>query len=100
MVRRAETNRPDAVGGAAATVSVIVPVWNMEPFLRQCLDSVVGQTIGLGRVEVIAVDDGSTDGSADLLETYAGRYPPVVVVREPRRSRRAAGARHSPRPVA
>jgi poly(ribitol-phosphate) beta-N-acetylglucosaminyltransferase len=83
MVRRQAGIRPDAGGGAAATVSVIVPVWNMEAFLPECLESVVGQTIGLDRLEVVAVDDGSTDGSADVLESYASRHPQIVVVREP-----------------
>lgn len=64
-------------------VSVIVPVWNVEPYLRQCLDSVVGQTLGLERIELLAVDDGSTDGSGRMLDEYAARYPQVVVSHEP-----------------
>jgi glycosyltransferase involved in cell wall biosynthesis len=64
-------------------VSVVVPVWNVELFLGQCLDSVVGQTIGLDQLEVVAVDHGSTDGSAELLDAYAARYPQVVVVHAP-----------------
>ena len=68
---------------AVASVSVIVPVWNVEPWLRECLDSVVGQTIGLDRLELIAVDDGSTDGSGRILDEYATRYPAVTVVHEP-----------------
>ena len=82
MVDRSQASRPDAPVGVVAppTVSVVVPVWNVEPYLRQCLDSVVGQTIGLDRLEVIAVDHGSTDGSADLLDAYAARHPQVVVV--------------------
>lgn len=66
-----------------ATVSVIIPVWNVEPYLRECLDSVAGQTIGLDRLEVIAVDDGSTDGSGALLDEYAARYPQIAVIHEP-----------------
>jgi glycosyltransferase involved in cell wall biosynthesis len=65
------------------TVSVIVPVWNVEPYLRACLDSVVGQTIGLDRIELIAVDDGSTDGGGSILDEYAARYPQVTVIHEP-----------------
>jgi CDP-glycerol glycerophosphotransferase len=44
---------------------------------------VVGQTIGIGRLEVIAVDDGSTDGSGTLLDGWAERYSQITVVREP-----------------
>ena len=68
---------------AAPTVSVIIPVWNVEPYLRECLDSVLGQSIGLERLEVIAVDDGSTDGSGALLDDYAARCPRVRVFHQP-----------------
>ncbi len=83
MVDPSHASGPDAPGGVVAPpiVSVIVPVWNVEPYLRQCLDSVVGQTIGLERLEIIAVDHGSTDGSADVLDSYAARDGRVVVVR-------------------
>ena len=49
-------------------VSVIIPVYNTEKYLRECLDSVVNQT--LKDVEIICVDDGSTDGSLDILREY------------------------------
>ncbi len=82
MVDRSQASRPDAPVDVVdpPMVSVIVPVWNVELYLRQCLDSVVGQTIRLDRLEIIAVDHGSTDGSADLLDAYAARYTQVVVV--------------------
>ena len=50
-------------------VSVIIPVYNVEPYLKQCMDSVVGQT--LKDIEIICVDDGSTDNSLDILREYA-----------------------------
>lgn len=50
-------------------VSVIVPVYNSAPYLRQCLDSIVGQT--LREIEIICVDDGSTDESPAILDEYA-----------------------------
>lgn len=50
-------------------VSVIIPVYNTEEYLRECLDSVVNQT--LKEIEIICVDDGSTDNSARILEKYA-----------------------------
>jgi len=49
-------------------VSVIIPVYNAEPYLRKCLDSVVNQT--LQDIEIICVDDGSTDNSLKILEEY------------------------------
>ncbi len=53
-------------------VSVIVPVYNTEPYLRQSLDSLVNQT--LQDLEIICVDDGSTDGSSEILDEYAAQY--------------------------
>ena len=49
-------------------VSVIIPVYNVEAYLRQCLDSVVNQT--LCEIEIICVNDGSTDDSAAILNEY------------------------------
>lgn len=60
-------------------VSVIIPIYNTMPYLRRCLDSVIGQTIGLERLQVIAVDDGSTDGSGELVQDLAERHPESFV---------------------
>ncbi|MEW2383973.1 glycosyltransferase [Micromonospora sp. NPDC047707] len=61
-------------------VSVVVPVYNTMPYLTGCLDSLVGQTIGLDRLQVVAVDDGSTDRSGAELDRFAARYPGVFTV--------------------
>lgn len=66
----------DAVG--KPLVSVVIPVHNAGAYLRQCLDSVLGQT--LGDLEVIAVDDASSDGSAELLETLSSRDQRLSVI--------------------
>ena len=60
------------------TVSVVVPVYNVEPYLAECLDSLLEQT--LAEIEVIAVDDGSTDGSPAVLRDYAQRDRRVQVI--------------------
>ena len=52
-------------------VSVIMPVYNAEKYLRQCLDSIVNQT--LKDIEIICVNDGSTDNSLDILKQYAAK---------------------------
>ncbi|THV43390.1 glycosyltransferase family 2 protein [Glycomyces buryatensis] len=56
-------------------VTVVTAVYNTLPYLNDCLESLAAQTIGAGRYEVIAVDDGSTDGSGEELDRFAEKYP-------------------------
>ena len=58
--------------------SIIIPVYNVESYLRQCLDSVLAQTFG--DWEAICVNDGSTDGSAAILEEYATKNERFKVI--------------------
>lgn len=59
-------------------ISVIVPVYNVEKYLRKCLNSLIRQTYK--ELEIILVDDGSTDSSGLICEEYAANYPNFVVV--------------------
>ena len=59
-------------------VSVIVPIYNTEKYLRRCLDSLINQT--LDGVQIVAVDDGSTDSSPAILEEYVSKYPDRFLV--------------------
>lgn len=59
-------------------VSVIIPVYNVEAYLRQCLDSVLNQT--LRDIEIICVDDGSTDSSPDILKEYSDKDSRIKVI--------------------
>lgn len=61
-------------------VSVIIPVYNVSKYLRQCLDSVVLQT--LTDIEIICVDDGSTDNSLDILYEYSNKDKRFKVIRQ------------------
>ena len=69
-------------------LSVIIPVYNAERYLRRCLDSVLAQT--LREFEVICVDDGSTDGSAAILAEYAAKDTRVRVRTQENRGQGAA----------
>ncbi len=58
-------------------LSIIVPVYNGEQYLARCLDSLVQQTYQ--PIEILIMDDGSTDGTPALCDTYAERYPSIRV---------------------
>ncbi|HLL32534.1 MAG TPA: glycosyltransferase [Streptomyces sp.] len=64
-------------------VSLIIGAYEAMPYLVECLASVEAQTIDPARMEVIAVDDGSTDGTGECLEEFAARAPmPVTVIHQ------------------
>jgi len=60
-------------------VTVIVPVYNTMPYLTECLTSLVEQTIGRDHITIVAVNDGSTDGSGEEIDRFAELYPGVVI---------------------
>ena len=59
-------------------ISVIVPVYNVEGYLRKCLDSILNQTFA--NIEIICVNDGSTDGSRKILEEYKNKDSRIKIV--------------------
>lgn len=59
-------------------ISIIIPIYNMEQFLRRCLDSVVNQTYA--SLEIILINDGSTDLSGDICDAYAEKDSRVKVI--------------------
>ena len=61
-----------------AKVSVIVPVYNVEKYLKQCLDSIVDQT--LEDLEIVLVDDGSVDSSGTICDEYAKEHSNIRVI--------------------
>lgn len=65
----------------ALTFSIVIPVYNVEPYLRCCLDSVLNQSFQ--DWETICVNDGSTDGSAVLLDEYAAKDSRLRIVNQP-----------------
>ncbi|MDR1310657.1 MAG: glycosyltransferase, partial [Burkholderiaceae bacterium] len=61
-------------------VSIIVPVYRVERYLAQCLDSILAQT--LGEIEVICVNDGSPDACPQILDAYAEKDSRVRVIHQ------------------
>ncbi|WP_157146716.1 glycosyltransferase family 2 protein [Brachyspira pilosicoli] len=60
-------------------VSVIIPVYNVEPYLKEALDSVINQT--LREIEIICIDDCSTDNSYNILEEYAKKDNRIIIIK-------------------
>ncbi|WP_411732385.1 glycosyltransferase family 2 protein [Paeniglutamicibacter sp.] len=65
-----------------ARVAVIIPVFNSMPYLKELLDSLEAQDLDPKLFEVVAVDDGSTDGGGKLLDAYAARLPNMRLIRQ------------------
>lgn len=61
-------------------VSVIIPIYNVYDYLEECLQSIVKQTIGCENIEVILINDGSTDKSIEIIKKYQKKYPDWQVV--------------------
>ncbi len=61
-------------------ISFIVPVYNTELYLEECLDSLLNQDISYDEYEIICVNDGSTDSSSAILHNYASKYHNLVVI--------------------
>ena len=60
-------------------ISVILPVYNVEDYIEECLDSLLNQTIGEENLEVILVDDASTDNSVDKIKSYKNKFTNLVL---------------------
>ncbi len=60
------------------SVSIVIPIYNTESYLEECLDSVVNQT--LKNIEIICVNDGSTDASLKIIENYAQKDERIIII--------------------
>lgn len=79
----------DSYDKSIPLISVIVPIYNVEKYLRKCLDSLKNQT--LKQIEVICIDDGSTDRSGEIADEYRSiRWPKFKVVHTDNRGLSAA----------
>lgn len=78
-----------------ASVSVIIAAYNAMPYLTRCITSVAEQSIGRDRLEVIVVDDGSTDGTAAELDRLQGVHPGLLRVLHQENSGGPSGPRNA-----
>ena len=62
--------------------SVIIPVYNKEKYIHECLDSLIKQTCGIEKIEVICINDGSTDDSEKIIKEYSGKYDSINLVNQ------------------
>ena len=69
-------------------ISIIIPVYNVEKYLRECLDSCINQT--LENIEIICVDDCSTDDSYKILEEYQSKDPRIEIFKQKQNNRQGA----------
>ena len=74
-------------------LSVIVPVYNVEAYLRKCVDSLLNQDLPASEYEIVLVDDGSTDGSGALCDTLAAARGNIRVIHQENRG--LSGARNT-----
>ena len=63
---------------AKIKISIIIPIYNMEKYLRQCLDSVISQN--LKEIEILCVNDGSTDNSEKIILDYKEKDNRIVLI--------------------
>ncbi|MBW4848942.1 glycosyltransferase [Bacillus safensis] len=61
-------------------LTVVLPVYNVEAYVEECLESIIGQTMGFENIEVILVNDCSTDGTPAILDGYAERFKNIKVI--------------------
>lgn len=55
-------------------ISIVVPVYNADKYLNECIDSIINQTIGFENIQLILVNDGSTDNSKSIIDSYCQKY--------------------------
>ena len=62
-------------------IAIVIPVFNVEKYIGKCLDSVINQTIGITNLQVIVINDGSSDESLKIVENYQQIYPDCFIVK-------------------
>lgn len=60
-------------------ISVVIPVYNAEEYLHKCIDSLLSQTVNISKMEIVLIDDGSTDKSPELCDEFAAAHSNIKV---------------------
>lgn len=76
-------------------ISIIIPCYNMEKLLDRCFDSLCNQTLGMEHMELIFVNDASTDGTLEKLMAYEQQYPEDIIIINFEENRRQGAARNA-----
>lgn len=63
-------------------ISIILPIYNVKPYISDCLDSLLNQELKFDDYEIICVNDGSTDGSEVIVSEYACKYKNIRLVNQ------------------
>lgn len=90
-----EEKEMDRKGTAEKEISVIIPCYNVEPYIDACVESLVHQAFGLQGMEFIFVNDASTDGTYEKLLQWKARYEESIVVINLPQNRKQGGARNA-----
>ena len=61
-------------------ISIVIPVYNAGNYLNECIESIINQTIGFEYIELILVNDGSTDNSKEIIDDYAQKYSNILAI--------------------
>lgn len=64
------------------TLSIIIPAYNTEIYIQECLESCLTQDIAIQEYEIIIVNDGSTDGTLSIIKEYAEKYPNIYIINQ------------------
>ncbi|MFT6919998.1 MAG: glycosyltransferase involved in cell wall biosynthesis, partial [Cognaticolwellia sp.] len=70
-------------------ISVIIPCYNVEVYIERCIDSILSQTI-VDELQVICIDDGSTDNTFNLLEKYRNKFHNIILIKQSNQGQSAA----------
>ena len=77
-------------------ISIIIPIFNDSRYLNQCIDSIIKQSIGFENIEVILIDDNSTDNSYEIAQNYKKQFPDSFIIK---RLEKNSGSGGKPRNV-